>query len=171
MLKQCLLKRKRRNTYNLFAISRCGRGGPCSHNKRRGRGGGGGRGKVGNLCKPCGVIQQRSCWTTSERRRSSTNRRSVPEYHSGPSIPTTHINHTFQQLSFSLRNRFRFSPPCLSESDPSDGFGSPRANRRSAAWSLRCTAETQEEEKNKKDEKKRRKSDATEVDSLPSPGF
>lgn len=95
-----------------------------------------------------------------------SNTQDLPSQHHPPITPFS---------SFSLRKHFRFFGfffgKILSESDPCDGFGSPRPNRRSAAWSLRCNAETQEEEKKKKDENNRGESDAAAVDLLPSPGF
>lgn len=47
---------------------------------------------------------------------------------------------------FYLRHCFRSPPPA---SDPCDGFGNPRPNRRSGAWSLRWKTETREQEKKK----------------------
>lgn len=100
---------------------------------------------MGNLCKPCGVIQQRSCWIASEELDKQ-------EICGGVTLRTLHLNNTHQShlsAAFTLDNAFGFCLYLIRVTPLSD----PRPNRRSGARSLRCKTETVEEEEGEKNKK------------------
>lgn len=123
---------------------------------------------MGNLRKPCGVIQQRSCWTSV----GAAEEFDKQEICAGVTLRTLHPNNTHQShLPAAFTSHIAFIPPLYLIRG--DGFGNPRPNRRSGAWSWRCETGAQEEEKKKKGKNENiwRKSSAAEVEFLTSPGF